>query len=71
MSQENVDLIRRALVAFVAASYDPRSVKGFFELFRPQVEYDISRTNPETQLYLRTGWSRRRLGAVDRHLGGL
>jgi ketosteroid isomerase-like protein len=51
MSLENVELVRRALVAFAAASYDPRNVRGFFEYFEPDVEYDISRTNPETQLY--------------------
>ena len=51
MSLQNVELVRRALEAFAAASYDPRNARGFFEYFDPNVEYDISRTNPETQLY--------------------
>ena len=51
MSVENVELVRRALASFAAASYDPRNARGFFEYFDPNVEYDISRTNPETQLY--------------------
>ena len=51
MSLQNVELVRRALEAFAAASYDPRHARGFFEYFDPNVEYDISRTNPETQLY--------------------
>ena len=51
MSLQNVELVRSALEAFAAASYDPRHARGFFEYFDPNVEYDISRTNPETQLY--------------------
>ena len=51
MSQENVDLVRRAVTAFVAADYDPRNFEEPFELFDPAIEYDISRTNPETQIY--------------------
>jgi ketosteroid isomerase-like protein len=51
MSQENVELVRRALVAFAAASFDPRSARDFSALFAPQIEFDISRTNPESQLY--------------------
>lgn len=51
MSLENVELVRRALEAFAAASYDPRNARGLFEYFDPNIEYDISRTNPETQLY--------------------
>jgi ketosteroid isomerase-like protein len=51
LSLQNVELVRSALEAFAAASYDPRNARGFFEYFDPNVEYDISRTNPETQLY--------------------
>jgi ketosteroid isomerase-like protein len=51
MSQENVELVRRALVAFAAASFDPRSVRNFSALFDPHVEFDISRTNPDSRLY--------------------
>jgi ketosteroid isomerase-like protein len=51
MSLENVELVRRALVAFSAASHDPRNARGFFEYFDPNIEYDVSRTNPQTQLY--------------------
>ena len=51
MSLENVELVRRALVAFSAISHDPRNARGFFEYFHPNIEYDVSRTNPETQLY--------------------
>jgi hypothetical protein len=51
MSQENVNLVGQAVAAFAASGYDPRSVEKFFEFFDPEVEYDISRTNPETQIY--------------------
>jgi ketosteroid isomerase-like protein len=51
LSLQNVELVRSALEAFAAASYDPRNARGFFEYFDPNVEYGISRTNPETQLY--------------------
>jgi ketosteroid isomerase-like protein len=51
MSRENVELVRRALVAFAATSYDPRRAKDFSAYFDPQIEFDISRTNPDSQLY--------------------
>src|SRR5215210_6074572 len=70
MSLQNVELVRSALEAFAAASYDPRHARGFFEYFDPNVEYDISRTNPETQLYYGRDGIIAAL-AVDRDLGQL
>jgi ketosteroid isomerase-like protein len=51
MSQENVEVVRRAFDALASASYDPRRVADFFKFVDPEVEYDISRTNPETAVY--------------------
>lgn len=53
MSQENVEIVRRAIDEFVSAGYDLRvqSDDEFFAVFDPGVAYDVSRTNPETQVY--------------------
>jgi ketosteroid isomerase-like protein len=51
MSQENVDIVRRAIDGFVSAGYDMRQVEDFMELSDPNVQYDISRTNPEARVY--------------------
>jgi ketosteroid isomerase-like protein len=51
MSQENVEIVRRALDGFLSAGYDLGKVEDFFEVADPGIEFDISRTNPETQVY--------------------
>jgi ketosteroid isomerase-like protein len=53
MSEANVETVRRAIEVFVSAGYDPRaiSVDEFFEVFDPDIELDVSRTNPETHVY--------------------
>lgn len=51
MSQQNVEIVRRAVDGFVSADYDMRQVEDFFEVVDPAIEYDISRTNPESQVY--------------------
>ena len=51
MSGENVEIVRRALDGFLSAGYDPRKGEDFFELADPDIQYDISRTNPETQVF--------------------
>jgi ketosteroid isomerase-like protein len=51
MSRENVEIVRRAIDGFVAAGYDMQKVEDFIELSDPGIEYDISRTNPETRVY--------------------
>jgi ketosteroid isomerase-like protein len=51
MSQENVEIVRSAVEGFLSAGYDMRNVEGFFEVADPGIEYDISRTNPDAQVY--------------------
>ncbi len=51
MSHENVEVVRRAIDGFISAGYDVQRVEDFFELSDPGIEYDISRTNPETRVY--------------------
>jgi ketosteroid isomerase-like protein len=51
MSQENVELVRRALDGFLSAGYDMRNVGDFFEVADPNIQFDISRTNPDAQVY--------------------
>jgi ketosteroid isomerase-like protein len=51
MAQENVELVRRALDGFLSADYDFRNVEGFFEVADPGIAFDISRTNPDAQVY--------------------
>ena len=53
MSQENVEIVRRAIEVFVSAGYDPHAISAdeFFEIYDPDIEFDVSRTNPETHMY--------------------
>ena len=51
MSQKNVEIVRRALDGFLSAGYDMRNAEDFFEVADPGIEFDISRTNPEAQVY--------------------
>ena len=52
MSQENVEIVRRAIDGFVAAGYDMSKVEDFFEFADRGIEFDVSRTgNPDTELY--------------------
>jgi ketosteroid isomerase-like protein len=53
MSQENVEIVRRAIEVFISAGYDPRAISTdeFSEVFDPGIELDVSRTNPETHVY--------------------
>jgi ketosteroid isomerase-like protein len=51
MSEENVEIVRRVFEAFVSAGYEPVSSDEFLELIDPEIQYDISRTNPETTIY--------------------
>jgi ketosteroid isomerase-like protein len=45
MSEENVEIVRQMITAF-AEGDDERLV----ELFDPQIEYDVSRTSPESRV---------------------
>jgi ketosteroid isomerase-like protein len=45
MSEENVEIVRLMIAAFVADDYE-----RLVELFDPQIEYDVSRTNPESRV---------------------
>ena len=45
MSQENVEVVRRAIAAFIEGDYE-----RLIELSDPQVEYDVSRTSPESRV---------------------
>jgi ketosteroid isomerase-like protein len=53
MSEENLETVRRAIGAFVSTQYDPRTLSEdeFLAIFDPEVTYDVSRTNPETQAH--------------------
>ena len=51
MSQENIEIVRRAIDSLVAAGYDPGKTEDFFEVADPGIEYDISRTNPEGGIF--------------------
>ena len=51
MSQENVEIVRSAVDGFLLAGYDMRNVEGFFDVADPGIEFDISRTNPDAQVY--------------------
>ena len=50
MSLENVDIVRRAVDSFVSAGYDLGKVEDFFEVADPDIEFDITRTNPDTEV---------------------
>jgi len=45
MSQENVEVVRRAFAAFIEGDYE-----RLIELADPQIEYDVSRTSPESRV---------------------
>jgi ketosteroid isomerase-like protein len=45
MSKENVEIVRRAFAAFVEGDYD-----RLIGLADPQIEYDVSRTSPESRV---------------------
>ena len=45
MSQENVEIVRRAIAAFIEGDYERLT-----DLSDPQVEYDVSRTSPESRV---------------------
>jgi len=45
MSQENVEVVQRAIAAFIEGDYE-----RLIELSDPQVEYDVSRTSPESRV---------------------
>ena len=45
MSQENVEIVRRAIAAFIEGDYE-----RLIELSDPQIEYDVSRTSPESRV---------------------
>ena len=45
MSEENVEIVRRAFVAFIEGDYE--SLAGLAD---PQIEYDVSRTSPESRV---------------------
>ena len=45
MSQENVEIVRRAFAAFIEGDYE-----RLIELADPQIEYDVSRTSPESRV---------------------
>ena len=51
MSQENVEIVRRALDGWASAGYDMRKVEDFFAVADPGIEFDISRTNPDSEVY--------------------
>jgi ketosteroid isomerase-like protein len=45
MSRENVEVVRQAVAAFIAGDYE-----RLIELSDPQIEYDVSRTSPESRV---------------------
>jgi ketosteroid isomerase-like protein len=45
MSRENVEVVRRAIAAFIEGDYE-----RLIELSDPQIEYDVSRTSPESRV---------------------
>jgi ketosteroid isomerase-like protein len=45
MSQENVEVVRQAVAAFIEGDYE-----RLIELSDPQIEYDVSRTSPESRV---------------------
>jgi len=51
MPQENVEIVRRALDGILAAGYDLRRAEDFFEVADPDIQFDISRTNPDSHVY--------------------
>jgi ketosteroid isomerase-like protein len=45
VSRENVEVVRQAVAAFVEGDYE-----RLIELSDPQIEYDVSRTSPESRV---------------------
>jgi len=45
MSRENVEIVRRMIAAFVEGDYE-----RLVELFDSEIEYDVSRTSPESRV---------------------
>ena len=45
MPQENVETVRLMIAAFVEDDYE-----RLVELFDPQIEYDVSRTSPDSRV---------------------
>jgi uncharacterized protein len=45
MSGENIEIVRRMFTAFVEGDYE-----RLVDLFDPQIEYDVSRTSPESRV---------------------
>jgi ketosteroid isomerase-like protein len=45
VSRENVEVVREAVAAFVEGDYE-----RLIELSDPQIEYDVSRTSPESRV---------------------
>jgi ketosteroid isomerase-like protein len=45
MSEENVEIVRRVIAAFIEGDYERLT-----DLSDPQVEYDVSRTSPESRV---------------------
>ena len=45
MSEENVEIVRRAFAAFIEGDYE-----RLIGLADPQIEYDVSRTSPESRV---------------------
>jgi len=45
MSEENVEIVRRVIAAFIERDYERLT-----DLSDPQVEYDVSRTSPESRV---------------------
>jgi ketosteroid isomerase-like protein len=45
MSEENVEVVRQAVAAFIEGDYE-----RLIELSDPQIEYDVSRTSPESRV---------------------
>jgi uncharacterized protein len=45
MSRENVEIVRLMIAAFVEDDYE-----RLVELFDPQIEYDVSRTSPDSRV---------------------
>ncbi len=51
MSQDEVEIVRRALDGWAAVGYDMQKVEDFFAVADPEIEFDISRTNPEAEVH--------------------
>src|SRR3954452_25347612 len=66
MSEENVEIVRRSLDAFLRGDFN-----GAMRVFHPEIAFDVTHTMPDGQVYMghdgfRTGL-RRWLGAWDEY----